>query len=140
MSWMQQQTHPFTDNKRIICRYHRLSTRFELIAEHTPAASESSGALMPQAMTENSATARPDGVIHELILWQCLYFLPRTISFSIDQRSYQLHIWPLFLWRSRITCAVSGRAVIRECLDGRKRRSIIRWCYFTLMNLLRVIS
>ncbi|WP_240131278.1 hypothetical protein [Shewanella cutis] len=99
MSWMQQQTHPFTDNKRIICRYHRLSTRFELIAEQPPAASESSGALMPPAMTENSATARPDGVIHELILHQCLYFLPRKISFSIDQRGYQLHIWPLFLWR-----------------------------------------
>lgn len=141
MSWMQQQTHPFTDNKRIICRYHRLSTRFELIAEYAPAASELSEAHIPQARADGlPVSPHFFGGRSELILRQSLYFWPRRIRFSIAQRGYHLHIWPLFLWRSRITCAVSGQAVIHECLDERKRRSIIRWCYFTILNLLRIIS
>ena len=39
MPWMQRQSHLFDANTRLICRYHRLSTRFELIAEHVPSAS-----------------------------------------------------------------------------------------------------
>lgn len=36
MSWIPQQVHPLAEQTRLICRYHKLSTRFELIAEHAP--------------------------------------------------------------------------------------------------------
>ncbi|ABI37336.1 conserved hypothetical protein [Shewanella sp. MR-4] len=136
MSWMQQQVHPLVDNTRLICRYHRLSTRLELIAEHAPDASEGLDSKLPDPHLVN----HPTGVWSELILRQSLYYWPRTIPFNIAQRDYRLHVWPLLMWRSRVTCAQSGKVVIVECLDERKRRSLIRWCYFLLMNLLRVVS
>lgn len=136
MSWMQQQAHTLGDNTRLICRYHRLSTRFELIAEHAPATSAGSGSKLPEPHLVNP----PMGVLSELILRQPLYYWPRTIPFNIAQRDYRLHIWPLLMWRSHVTCGQSGRVVIIECLDERKRRSLIRWCYFIIMNLLRAVS
>ncbi|MFV0596216.1 hypothetical protein [Shewanella sp.] len=136
MSWMQQQVHPLADNTRLICRYHRLSTRFELIAEHAPT---TSGGL-DSNLTDHSLANPPIGAWSELILRQPLYYWPRTIQFNIAQRDYRLHIWPLLMWRSRVICAQSGKVMIIECLDERKRRSLIRWCYFAIMNLLRVVS
>ncbi|MFB2654453.1 hypothetical protein [Shewanella seohaensis] len=136
MSWIQQQVHPLAEQTRLICRYHKLSTRFELIAEHAPAASAGPGSKLPDPYLVNP----PTGVWSELILRQSLYYWPRTIPFNIAQRGYRLHIWPLLMWRSRVTCEQSGKVMIIECLDERKRRSIIRWCYFGIMNLLRIVS
>ncbi|QYK09421.1 hypothetical protein [Shewanella mangrovisoli] len=136
MSWTQQQVHPLAEQTRLICRYHRLSTRFELIAEHALAVSAGPGSNF----NEHNLGYPPMGVWSELILRQPLYYWPRTIPFNIAQRDYRLHIWPLLMWRSRVICAQSGKVVIIECLDERKRRSIIRWCYFGIMNLLRIVS
>ncbi|MEL4303405.1 hypothetical protein ACE02Z_17550 [Shewanella xiamenensis] len=136
MPWMQRQSHLFDANTRLICRYHRLSTRFELIAEHVPSAS----ARADSKLLDPHLVNPPTGVWSELILRQSLYYWPRTIPFNIAQRDYRLHIWPLLMWRSRVTCAQSGKVMIIECLDERKRRSIIRWCYFGIMNLLRIVS
>ncbi|MEL4282688.1 MULTISPECIES: hypothetical protein [Shewanella] len=136
MSWTQQQVHPLAEQTRLICRYHRLSTRFELIAEHAPAASEG----LDSNLNGHNLGNPTMGVWSELILCQPLYYWPRTIPFNIALRDYRLHIWPLLMWRSRVTCEQSRKVVIIECLDERKRRSIIRWCYFGIMNLLRIVS
>ena len=136
MPWMQRQYHLFDANTRLICRYHRLSTRFELIAEHVPSASGGLDSNLP----DHNLVNLPMGVWSELILRQSLYYWPRIIPFNIAQREYRLHVWPLLMWRSRVICAQSGKVMISECLDERKRRSLIRWCYFAIMNVLRVVS
>lgn len=61
MPWTQQQAHPLAANTRLICRYHRLSTRFELSAEHAPAASESSGECVSH-MADCGLASAPVGV------------------------------------------------------------------------------
>ncbi|MEE1979408.1 hypothetical protein [Shewanella xiamenensis] len=64
MPWMQRQSHLFDANTRLICRYHRLSTRFELIAEHVPSAS---GGL-DSNLSDHNLVNLPMGVWSELIL------------------------------------------------------------------------
>ena len=66
MSWIQQQVHPLAEQTRLICRYHKLSTRFELIAEHAPAAS----ARADSKLLDPHLVNPPTGVWSELILRQ----------------------------------------------------------------------
>lgn len=80
------------------------------------------------------------GAWSQLVLRKHLYYLPQKIEIDIANQANRVHVWPLFLWRTRITCVASGRVVVSECLDVRRRRSLIRWLYASFIGLLRVLS
>lgn len=150
MAWMQMQSHRWDHSTRLICRYHRLSTRFELIAESVisdisiPMSTEITLLMEQQHSIVNQADSTVSPVIvgawSQLVLRKHLYYLPQKIDFEISNQAYRVHVWPLFLWRTRITCVASGRVVVSECLDVRRRRSLIRWLYASFIGLLRVLS
>lgn len=152
MAWMQKQSHRLDYSTKLICRYHWLCTRFELIAESllndvsdpedatltTLAENQPTVPIAIQADRVASPTIKR--VWSQLVLRKHLYYLPQKIDINIANQSYRVHIWPLFLWRTRITCVATGRVVVSECLDVRRRRSLIRWLYASFIGLLRVLS
>ena len=150
MAWMQKQSHRWDHSTRLICRYHRLSTRFELIAESVvsdisiPMSTEVTLLMeqKPSIVNQADSTVSPVivGAWSQLVLRKHLYYLPQKIDFEISNQTYRVHIWPLFLWRTRIICVATGRVVVSECLDVRRRRSLIRWLYASFIGLLRVLS
>ncbi|MGE6454224.1 hypothetical protein ACQKC5_17745 [Shewanella baltica] len=150
MAWMQKQGHRWNHSTQLICCYQRLSTRFELIVEsdicdvNVPANAEITVSTQAQSSRVNQADSTVTPVIagawSQLVLRKHLYYLPQKIDFEISNQTYRVHIWPLFLWRTRITCVVTGRVVVSECLDVRRRRSLIRWLYASFIGLLRVLS
>ena len=150
MAWMQKQSHRWDHSTRLICRYHRLSTRFELIAESVvsdvsiPVNAEITLLMEQKHSIVNQADSTVSPVIagawSQLVLRKHLYYLPQKIDLDIANQAYRVHVWPLFLWRTRITCVASGRVVVSECLDVRRRRSLIRWLYASFIGLLRVLS
>ncbi|MDR9767423.1 hypothetical protein RJP56_15280 [Shewanella baltica] len=150
MAWMQKQSHRWDHSTRLICRYHRLSTRFELIAESVvsdisiPMSTEITLLMeqKPSIVNQADSTVSPVivGAWSQLVLCKHLYYLPQKIDFEISNQAYRVHIWPLFLWRTHIICLATGRVVVSECLDVRRRRSLIRWLYASFIGLLRVLS
>lgn len=96
----------------------------------------------PSIVNQADSTVSPviAGAWSQLVLRKHLYYLPQKIELDIANQAYRVHVWPLFLWRTRITCVASGRVVVSECLDVRRRRSLIRWLYASFIGLLRVLS
>ena len=129
--WIEKQSHRLGESTRLICCYHRLSTRFELQLQQD----ESACICQAQEAELEIEKKQP-------IQWYTrhLFFLPRHIKLSHADRQYQLRILPFpFFWRARLRCAETGNIVIEECLVGRKRRSVMRMIYSSIINLLRIM-
>ncbi|SIQ67893.1 hypothetical protein SAMN05421840_103129 [Shewanella morhuae] len=130
-SWIEQQSHRLDDNTKLICRYHRLSTHFELLLQ------QNKDVLICQVQQVQLEIEKMPPT-----LWykRHLFYLPKHIELTHGARQYQLRIFPFpFFWRARLRCAVTSNILIEECLVGRKRRSMVRAIYFSLINLLRVM-
>lgn len=128
--WIEKQSHRLSESTQLICRYHRLSTCFELVLQQdeSPLVCQGDVQLERKKMQPIQWYKRP------------LFYLPRHIKLNHEDRQYQLRVLPFpFFWRARLRCAKTGNIVIEECLVGRKRRSIVRVIYLGIINLLRVM-
>lgn len=129
--WIEKQSHRLDENTRLICCYHRLSTRFELRLQ------QNESAIICQAQEAQLEVKKM-----QPIQWykRHLFYLPRRIALSNGDKQYRLNIWSFpFFWRARLCCAQTGNTVIEECLIGRRRRSIVRVIYSSIINLLRLM-
>lgn len=145
MAWTQVQGHSLDPQTRLVCRYHRLTTRFELLILSTvpdtlPPSSTLAGIDTPDVGTPHTVAQVGDVTYDSCLIYQTrLYGCWRNQMLQIGDKAYRLRIRSAIFWRSRLQCDSTKTMVIPELLPVRRNQSLVRWVYGTLMSIIRFI-
>lgn len=140
MAWIQVQGHSVDPHTRLVCRYHRLTTRFELIVLSITAETQFSPSTSTGISTLDTQTQLGDLTYgHRLIYQTHLYGCWRNQMLQIGDKAYRVRIRSAIFWRSRLHCGSTNLVVINELLPVRRKRSLVRWVYGAVMSVIRFI-